>query len=187
MVDGKVTVIEYSDLPEDLAYQKKPDGSLVFELGSIGIHIISRSFVEHLNANGFALPLHKARKKIPHIEGTGQRVDPIEPNGIKLESFVFDAIPLAQRSMILETLREEEFAPIKNAKGADSAESSRKLMIERAAQWLEAAGVSIPRNRKGKSDCIIEIAPSFALSREEVAAHLDRVPAISPKSKIYLA
>jgi UDP-N-acetylglucosamine/UDP-N-acetylgalactosamine diphosphorylase len=186
-VDGKVTVIEYSDLPEDLAHQRKPDGSLVFELGSIGIHIISRSFVEELNSNGFALPLHKAIKKIPFIDQTGQYTEPIEPNGIKLESFVFDAIPLAQRSLILETLREEEFAPIKNAKGVDSAESSRELMIERAAQWLEAAGVSIPRNGQGKSDCIIEIAPSFALNQEEVAAKLDQVPAISPKSEIYLA
>jgi UDP-N-acetylglucosamine/UDP-N-acetylgalactosamine diphosphorylase len=187
MTDGRISVIEYSDLPDDLAHQRKPDGSLVFELGSIGIHLISRSFIEQLNSDGFALPLHKAIKKIPFIDQTGQLVDPIEPNGIKLESFVFDAIPLAKRSLILETLRGEEFAPIKNAKGEDSAESSRELMIERAAQWLEAAGVTIPRNEKGSSDCIIEIAPSFALDREDVATKLDQVPAIRTKSEIYLA
>ena len=46
LADGKVTVIEYSDLPDELAQKKNPDGSLVFELGSIGIHVISTAFVE---------------------------------------------------------------------------------------------------------------------------------------------
>ena len=49
LVDGKVTVIEYSDLPDELAEKRTTDGSLVFELGSIGIHIINTSFVERLN------------------------------------------------------------------------------------------------------------------------------------------
>jgi UDP-N-acetylglucosamine/UDP-N-acetylgalactosamine diphosphorylase len=41
LVDGKVTVIEYSDLPDELAEKRRPDGTLAFELGSIAIHIIS--------------------------------------------------------------------------------------------------------------------------------------------------
>jgi len=186
LVDGKVTVIEYSDLSDELAHKRNPDGSLVFELGSIGIHVISRSFVERLNANGFALPLHKAVKKIPCVDASGQPVEPNEPNGIKLESFVFDAIPLAARSVILETTREEEFAPIKNAKGMDSAESSREMMVERAALWLQASGISIPRDEQGRPDCTIEIAPSFALHRGDVRANLARVPDIRPKAEYYL-
>ena len=72
LVDGKVTVIEYSDLPDELAEKRRPDGSLVFELGSIAIHIISTSFVEKLNIEAYSLPLHRAVKKIPHLDPQGQ-------------------------------------------------------------------------------------------------------------------
>ncbi|MGB2861767.1 MAG: UTP--glucose-1-phosphate uridylyltransferase, partial [Sedimentisphaerales bacterium] len=59
LVDGRVNVIEYSDLPDELAEKRNSDGSLVFEFGSIAIHIINRVFVENLNDDDFSLPLHK--------------------------------------------------------------------------------------------------------------------------------
>jgi len=186
LIDGKVTVIEYTDLPNDLAQKQNPDGSLLFELGSIGIHVISTSFVERLNKDGFALPLHRAVKKIPHIDENGNLIRPAKPNGIKLESFVFDALPLASKSIILQTQRAEEFAPTKNFTGLDSAETARQMMIDRAAGWLEAAGVNIPRKHDGSPDCILEIAPSFALTREDLAEKLDRIPQIKPGDTLYL-
>lgn len=187
LMDGKLTVIEYSDLPNDLAEKKNPDGSLVFELGSIAIHIINVSFVERLNEHGFALPLHRAVKKIPHIGGNGDLVDPAEPNGVKLETFIFDALPLASKSIILETIRSEEFAPVKNSTGVDSAEVTHQMMIERAASWLESAGVSVPRKADGSPDCAIEMSPGFALHREDVQARLADVPEIAPGSEICLS
>ncbi len=186
LIDGKVTVIEYTDLPDDLAQKQNPDGSLLFELGSIGIHVISTSFVERLNKDGFALPLHRADKKIPHIDENGNLIRPTKPNGIKLESFVFDAIPLASKSIILQTQRAEEFAPTKNLTGLDSAQTARQMMIDRAADWLEAAGVNIPRKHDGSPDCILEIAPGFALTREDLAEKLDRIPRIGPGEKLCL-
>lgn len=187
LVDGKVTVIEYSDLPDEFAEKRNPDGSLVFELGSIAIHIINRSFVERLNGEGFSLPLHRAVKKIPHIDAEGRLVEPAEPNGVKLESFVFDALPLASKSIILETKRSEEFAPAKNRTGVDSAESARGMMVARAAAWLESAGVAVPRKADGSIDCLIEIAPSFALGRDDVKAKVGQVPKIKRGDELYLA
>jgi len=208
LVDGKVTVIEYSDFPDELAEKRNPDGSLVFELGSIAIHIINTSFVEKLNTGGFSelktslfskrhreppppapvsLPLHRAVKKIPHIDQEGKLAEPTEPNGIKLESFVFDALPLASKSIILETLRSEEFSPVKNATGIDSAESAREMIVARAAGWLESAGVTIPRKADGSVDCLIEIAPSFALEKDDIKAKLNQIPEIKPMDKVYLA
>ncbi|HOK96056.1 MAG TPA: UDPGP type 1 family protein [Anaerohalosphaeraceae bacterium] len=187
LVDGKVTVIEYSDLPDEQALRRNPDGTLVFELGSIGIHIINRSFIEKLNAGGnFALPFHRAVKKIPHIDGNGTLIQPDKPNGIKLETFVFDALPMAERSIILQTRREEEFAPVKNASGTDSPEVTRRMMIERAANWLQHAGVKVPRKPDGSPDCVLEIAPSFALEPEDIAAKRGGTPPITAGSEIYL-
>jgi UDP-N-acetylglucosamine/UDP-N-acetylgalactosamine diphosphorylase len=187
LVDGKVTVIEYSDLPDDLAEQRRPDGSLVFELGSIAIHIISTSFVETLNTEGHRLPLHRAVKKIPYVEPQGRRIEPQQPNGVKLESFIFDALPVAAKSIILEIVRNEQFAPTKNATGEDSVETTRRMMIERAAAWLESAGVPVPRRTDGAPDCTLEIAPSFALDPADVAAKRDRIPAMRPGDQLYLA
>jgi len=187
LVDGKVTVIEYSDLSEELANKRNPDGSLFFELGSIAIHIINTAFIEKLNRRGSSLPLHRAVKKIPHIEPDGTYVEPTEPNGIKLERFVFDALPLAEKSVILETLRSEEFAPVKNATGIDSAESCRRMMVARAAAWLEWAGVNVPRKPDGSPDCLIEIAPGFALHKEDLKDKVGRIGQITPGQSLYLA
>jgi len=187
LVDGKVTVIEYSDFPDSQAEKRNPDGSLTFQLGSIAIHIINTGFVEKLNASGFSLPLHRAVKKIPHIDEKGERVEPAEPNGIKLESFVFDALPLASKSIILQTLRSQEFAPTKNLTGVDSVETTKLMMVARAADWLESAGVTVPRKPDGSIDAILEIAPSFALEKDDVKAKLNQIPEIKPKDKLYLA
>jgi len=186
LVDDKITVIEYSDLPDELAKKRNPDGSLVFELGSIAIHIINTDFIEKLNAKGFQLPLHRALKKIPCIDQNGNLIEPKQPNGIKLESFVFDALPLASKSIILQTRRSEEFSPVKNAVGIDSSESAAKMMIARAAGWLESAGVTVPGKPDGSPDCIIEIAPAFALEKDDIKTKLDRIPKISPGDKICL-
>ena len=186
LVDGKMTVIEYSDLPDEYANMRNDDGSLVFELGSIAIHMISTEFVEQLNEGGFSLPLHRAEKKIAHIDAEGAVFEPTEANGVKLEMFVFDALPLADKSIILQTIRSEEFAPVKNADGDDSPEVTRRMMVERAAEWLESASIAIPRKADGSVDCTIEIAPSFAICREDVAARAGEIPEIKPGERLYI-
>ncbi len=187
LVNGKINVIEYSDLPDELAEKRNPDGSLVFHLGSIAIHIINTSFIERLNSKDFSLPLHRAVKKIPHVDARGKHVEPRDPNGVKLESFIFDAVPMASHSIILDIDRAEQFAPTKNATGVDSAESCRAMMVERAAHWLEAAGIKVPRKADGTCDCLIEMAPSFALEPADVKAKRDQVGPIKPGDKVYLA
>ncbi len=187
LIDDKVTVIEYSDFPDELAERRNPDGSLTFGLGSIAIHIISCTFIERLNAEGFSLPLHKAIKEIPHIDKHGNPVEPAEPNGVKLENFVFDALPLASKSIILQTVRGEEFAPTKNATGVDSVETTRRMMVARAADWLESAGLTIPQKPDGSIDCLLEIAPGFATEKDDIKEKLNQIPQIKPGDKIYLA
>ncbi len=189
-VDGKLTVIEYNDeLFKPLAEKKNPDGSLVFSLGSIAIHIISRIFIEKLNAKGFALPYHRTVKKISHIDlKNGQKIKPHKPNGIKLETFMFDALPLAEKSIILETIRSEEFAPVKEdaKEGPDNPVVAEKMMIARWVSWLQQAGVEIPRKTDGTAGCKIEIAPSFAICREDIVKKKDKIPKIKSQDTIYL-
>jgi UDP-N-acetylglucosamine/UDP-N-acetylgalactosamine diphosphorylase len=174
MADGKLQVIEYSDLPEKLARAKNEAGGRKFDLGSIAIHVFSRSFIERLTADAaaFALPWHRADKKVAFVDpASGERIEPAEPNAVKLETFVFDALPLAKKPIVLQTRREEEFLPVKNATGVDSAETSRAGMIERFATWLESCGFDVPRKADGTPDGVYEISPTFALD----AGHLREV------------
>ncbi|MCC7146737.1 MAG: UDPGP type 1 family protein [Phycisphaeraceae bacterium] len=172
IVDGRMTVIEYSDLPDELAEQRLANGELRFRAGSIAIHVLRTDFVESLNtrAGGFALPYHRAEKKVPYLDlDTGQVVKPQNPNAVKLETFVFDALPFCTASIILQTDRIDEFAPIKNADGIDSPSTSRALQIERAARWLEARGVKVPRSEEGGVDAILEISPLTAIEPGDLA------------------
>jgi len=187
VMNGRVTVIEYSDLPEELARATTEDGRLRFSAGSIAIHILSRSFVERLTRNAKApLPYHRAEKKVSFVDKAGKIVRPDQPNAVKLEMFVFDAMPLAEKTVILETIRSEEFSPIKNASGDDSLASSLHDQVRRAAVWLEAAGIAVPRDADGQVASAIEISPLLADSAEELAAKVDRSLQIVPGQSLYL-
>jgi UDP-N-acetylglucosamine/UDP-N-acetylgalactosamine diphosphorylase len=171
VADGRVTVIEYSDLPETLAHAKNSDGSRRFDAGSIAIHMLDRAFVERLTAPGATvqLPWHRADKKVDLIHpDTGERVVPSAPNAVKLEMFVFDAIPLSRNPLVLFTRRDEEFSPVKNADGADSPATTRRDMNRRAARWLAHAARDVPRRTDGEPDCVVEISPAFALDADDL-------------------
>ena len=180
--DGRVQVIEYSDLPDDLAHALDEAGRRKFDAGSIAIHVLSRSFVEQLTADEtrFALPWHRAVKKVPYMDDRGRRIEPAQPNAVKLESFIFDAIPYAHNPLILQTVRAEEFGPVKNAKGVDSEATARRDMNRRAAAWLDAAGFDIPRRRDGEPDGRFEIGPLLALDAGHLREVMAQRPTITP-------
>lgn len=184
---GRVRVIEYSDLPMELQRQRLGDGSLRFPAGSIAVHVMSVEFLTRLATDpSFALPYHRAEKKVACVDpDTGAPVLPTEPNAVKLERFVFDALPMCRASIVCETDRIEEFAPIKNATGVDSVESSRAIQTARAARWLERAGVRVPRRPDGTPDCTLEISPLTATEPEDLAgAALPR--SIEPGARVAL-
>lgn len=178
--DGKSVVIEYSDLPPALAQARNSDGSRKYDAANIAVHILSRRFIERLTANpaAFALPWHRAEKKVPYFDlASGRRIEPDKPNAIKLESFIFDALPLANRTVVMETSREEEFSPVKNPTGVDSVETAQRDMSRRAARWMRAAGFDIPKDADGEPSGRFEISPLYAL---DAGQFLERSPAKRP-------
>lgn len=186
-VDGDTQVIEYSDLDPELAKQTDEQGTLAFNAGSIAIHAIGVVFIERVVSNpDYALPFHRANKKVAHFDlGTGRAVTPEGNNAVKLEKFVFDGIPIAESSIVVETDRVEEFAPVKNAKGTDSIDSSKQLQSLRAARWLEASGVKIPWSDDGSVGADIEISPLTALEAGDLAG-ADLPERIEPGARVVL-
>ncbi|MCK6473968.1 MAG: UTP--glucose-1-phosphate uridylyltransferase [Planctomycetes bacterium] len=185
-LDGTLGVIEYSDLPEDLAKQTGPDGGLRFWAGNIAIHVLERAFVERLNAGGFQLPYHLARKHVPCIgpDGKAAALKPGEKNGIKFETFIFDALGAARASATVEAAREDDFGPIKNAEGEDSPATARAYLVERYAGWLEAAGHRIPRGPDGKPALNLEISGRTSLEGEGL--NNIQLPPVQPGGHVVL-
>ena len=182
-VDGRPQVIEYSDLPPDLASRREPEGGLELWAGSIAIHVLERSFIERIVA-GHQLPFHRAIKKVSYIDESGELVKPAEPNGVKFEQFIFDALPLAERYTIVETDRATEFEPLKNAIGPDSPATVHQRMSDLFGNWLEQAGAIVPRRSDGTVPFAIEISPLLALDAQELKTKLE--PGLVVERPVYL-
>ena len=152
-IGDRISIIEYSDLPEEKALEKEEDGRIKYRAGSPAIHILRRDFIEQFASGENKLPYHRAEKKVSFIKDKGELVEPEEPNAVKFETFVFDALPMAKNPLILEADRREEFSPVKNKTGVDSLESSQADMVKRAKRWLTNLGHSISESSK------VEICP----------------------------
>jgi len=171
MQRGRLVVVEYSDLPK--ATQEERDaatGGLRFRAGSIAIHLLDREFIRRMSAGegggSESLQFHRADKKIPTLDAVGQPVVPADPNGVKFELFVFDALPFARNPVVVETSREDEFASVKNAEGPDSPQSCREAQSRQAARWLAAAGERIETDESGLPKIALEVSPLFAVDAE---------------------
>jgi UDP-N-acetylglucosamine/UDP-N-acetylgalactosamine diphosphorylase len=173
LIDGSCCIIEYSDLPESLGRQTDENGQLRIWAGSPAIHIFNLDFLAQVAQGPGRLPFHLARKKVPYLDKSGKRIEPERENALKFEMFIFDVLPMARRWTVVETSRSEEFVPLKNATGADSPPAVRQAMSNEAAQWLEKAGVKVPRSANGDAAVPLEITPLFALDAEELAAKVD--------------
>ena len=145
-IGDRITIIEYSDLPEEKALEKEDDGRIKYRAGSPAIHILRRDFIEQFASGEIKLPYHRAEKKVSYIEDNGNLINPEEPNAVKFETFVFDALPLAKNPLILEADRLEEFSPVKNMTGVDSLESSQSDQIKRAKKWLSYTNITFPES-----------------------------------------
>ncbi len=163
-IDERLWMIEYSDLPDEIAERRKPDGSLEIWAGSIAVHVMDVAFLRRMVGRADAQPFHVASKKVAHMEPSGQRVDPDIPNAFKFERFIFDLLPLADNATVVEIDRAKCFAPLKNGSGAaeDTPELVKAQMVRHATEWLHQAGATV------FAGVNVEISPLFALDAAEL-------------------
>jgi UDP-N-acetylglucosamine pyrophosphorylase len=160
--DGKPSVLEYSEMTEEMIYAKGDDGRYLYDSANIATHLFTREFLEK-NAAA-SLPFHVAHKKIAHVDASGAVANPEKPNAWKFELFMFDLFPLAGSMAGLLVNREEEFAPVKNKDGVDSPASARAMVLDLHRKWALAAGVTEDELR-GK---IVEISPLASYGGEGI-------------------
>jgi len=161
--NGKPDVVEYSEIDTETAEAKddKNKDILKFRAANIVNHYYSTRFLETIPEWVDSLPHHVARKKIPYLDtDSGEQKKPVKPNGIKLEQFVFDIFPRIplDKFACLEVRREDEFSPLKNARGTgeDDPDTSRRDVLNQGGKWAEAAGATIVST---EAESGVEISP----------------------------
>lgn len=122
--NGKPYVIEYTELPEDMANLVNENGELVFGESHIMCNLFSIKTIEKISE--ITLPYHIAFKKINHYID-GKLVEPNKSNAYKFEQFIFDSFPLFENITLLRGKRQEDFAPVKNKVGVDTPETAIEL------------------------------------------------------------
>ncbi len=164
--NGRTVCVEYSDLAPELASRRAEDGGLLYRAGNLAVHVFDLDFAQTMATTD--LPLHMAHKNVQALADglTAQR----RP-GVKFETFVFDALPFADKTVVQLCLREEEFAPVKNRFGLDSIATARRAMTVRARRWLETASPNFCLPTSGS----IEIAPGVALDSRDLQSQCDRL------------
>ncbi|KAK2073834.1 hypothetical protein P8C59_008081 [Phyllachora maydis] len=169
--NGRPDVVEYSEIDKATAEAQDPKqpGLLKFRAANIVNHYYSIRFLQSIPRWAGDLPHHVARKKIAYadVEKRGETVKPEKPNGIKLEQFVFDVFPMLEldKFACLEVRREDEFSPLKNARGTgeDDPDTSKRDIMQQGKRWVEAAGATVTRE---DPEAGIEVSPLMSYSGE---------------------
>ncbi|GMH46463.1 hypothetical protein TrRE_jg8698 [Triparma retinervis] len=181
---GRSCVVEYSDMCDTDKNLRDKSGGLVYGAGNICNHFYTLEFLERLlGAKGgvdSAVTYHIAKKKIPYFDGN-KVVKPETPNGIKLETFIFDVFPFSNKMAVLEVQREEEFAPIKNKDDpngkvvvADSPTVAKEMICALSKRWILSQAKKKKKKVKAALDNLnyCEVAPTISYEGEGITSEI---------------
>ena len=157
-------MIEYTDLPPELAAERDAGGKLRLRCGNIAVHVFRTDFLEHMAAENENLPYHRSSKSVSYINDSGDQIHPTESNAFKFEKFIFDILPKAERPLAMEVIREDEFMPLKNREGSFSAEHVRQTMRRLHTSWLKRAGWT------NEEELSVEIPAQVALDEATISS-----------------
>lgn len=121
-INGKPSVIEYTETPKELLEARNEEGELIFGDAHFGCNTFKVDFLNKVAENN--LNMHAALKKNRGINnfGTIEEIDTY-----KFEAFIFDIFAEANNLLIYRVKKDEEFAPIKNKEGDESPQSAIEL------------------------------------------------------------
>ena len=126
--NGRITVVNYNEIPQDMAIQTNEKGDLIY--GDINIlgHLFSINALNKIK--DAKLEYHVDYKKADYINQNGVKVTVDSPNAYKFETYMFDCLELFSDMLVVRSIREKEFAPIKNKEGQDSPETAKQMYLK---------------------------------------------------------
>ena len=124
--DGKISIVEYIEMTDEMIHRCEPDGTLSYRFGVILNYLFRLDKLEEISNS--ILPVYSAHKKLKYLDEEGNLIVPDTPNGYKYETLVLDMVRLQDDCLAYEVDRTKEFAPIKNAVGVDSVKTAQILL-----------------------------------------------------------
>ncbi len=156
--DGKLGVLEYTEITDGQARQTDPGGQLTYRAANIAVHVFRLDFLQEAAADPERmLPWHVARKPV-QVVGDDGTPEAETVTGRKEERFNFDLLPHARSPVLLEDDRAEWFAPAKSADGEFSGPAARAALTAQAARWCAESNLPVAG----------EISPLLALDADEL-------------------
>ena len=125
--DGRPGVLEYTEIPQLYAEMKNENGEWTYGDTNVLNYIFTIDAVERLATLG--TEYHIAVKKLSYLD-TESKTEITVPRGYKFELFLFDTFLYLDDLQVVRIERTEEFAPVKNPTGIDSAESAREMYLD---------------------------------------------------------
>jgi UDP-N-acetylglucosamine/UDP-N-acetylgalactosamine diphosphorylase len=110
--------------------------ALRFNAVIAGIHCFSMQFLRRSREANLALPYRFAERITPYLDRRGRLVSPKKPNSVAFELEIGDALAWAERTLIIETRRGDEFSPPAGGTG-DCAETARRALSDK---YIECKG-----------------------------------------------
>lgn len=169
-------LVEYTELPDELAKKQDSSGQLVFRYGNTAIHLLSLAFIK--KATEIKLPYHAVEKQMEAWNPDSQ--EECKQLVYKLESFIFDALPYAHKPLLLEVAREDEFSPVKNATGNDTPETCLRDQTRCWLRWLREKCIFDEKKLAEKciqlNNRLLEVSPLFAEDAREFSKKWDCMP-----------
>lgn len=163
-VDDHFQVVEYSEISEQTANKTDAKGNLLFSAGNICNHFFTIDLLRNIVKNHENdLKLHVAKKKIPHVDDAGIKIQPKTVNGIKIEKFVFDVFEFSKHFVTWEVPRESEFSALKNSDeaGKDCPATAKRDLLALHKCYIEKAGGSVEGDE-------VEISPLISYGGEDL-------------------
>ncbi|MBN1442499.1 MAG: UTP--glucose-1-phosphate uridylyltransferase, partial [Planctomycetes bacterium] len=172
-VGSTTAVIEYSELSPEDRELKTEDGSLAFHQGNVAVHMFSTSFFQRMVDENVQLPFHIREHTVQFLDKRGHRIRPTEPNCVQFRYFAFDALRVAQKAILVEVSRDEEFSPIKCSQGDYSPQAAVRNLSRLYARWLRNAGATFKDSGGDEGLQAIEISPLYALDEAELTSKIE--------------
>jgi len=126
--NGRCSTVEYTETTLEMREAVDENGNFMYGQANILQHLYSLKALKKLK--DVDLKYHIAHKKGSYMDEELTLVAPDKPNMYKFEQFLFDGFEIFDKMTLLTVKREEEFAPIKNAKDIDCPETAIKLYVK---------------------------------------------------------
>lgn len=153
--DGKLEVIEYTEISDGVREAKDLTGRLIYPCGNLSLFSFSMDFIQEIAMKHYEdLVYHKAWKEVDSL--IGKRM------AWKYEKFIFDILHFTDKVHALLYPREECFAPLKNAEGSDSVSDVQRALLARDIQIFEELTGHHPTGK------IFELDPQFYYPTENM-------------------